>query len=295
MTALAIFSIIAAGLVLLAGRRDPARDPRLTFSLLMLTALLPLMGALLPKYGVLPARQIPAGDAGFPWAAVLSVIWALGFLTGLARLGMAAFALGRWRKRSVAITESGGVQIRGLHGLRGPVAAGIFRPVVFVPQAWDGWPEERREMVLRHELAHHRRRDPLWLLCAELARAALWFHPLAHWMARRFALQCEYACDEAVLRAGADAGRYAGLLCDFAEERSSTPFALAMADSPSLEKRVVRMFRPAARVGTLTFALLGISGIAAACALSMIARQQSPPDKAEIQLRLSADPFPGER
>jgi len=295
MIALATYSLIAAGLVLLAGRKDAARDPRLTFSLLMLMALLPLMGAFLPKFGVLPARSGSSEEAGFPWMAVFTVIWAIGFLTALARLAWAAVGLDRWRKRSVGIAVVDGVKICGLEGLRGPVAAGIFRRVVFVPQTWKDWHEDERKMVLGHELAHHRRRDPLWLLCAELARAALWFHPLAHWMAKRFSLQCEYACDEAVIRSGISPKRYASLLCDFAEDRANNPFALAMADSSSLEKRVGRMFKPTGRAGALACVALGLLGVASACALSMMGNGTSPVDETEVQLRLSADPFPGER
>lgn len=295
MIALLTFSLIAAGFVLLAGRKDTARDPRLTFSLLMLMALLPVMGAFLPKFGVLPSSSVSAEATGFPWMAVFASVCAIGSLAALARLAWAAVGLNRWRKRAHHVATVDGVSICELAGLRGPVAAGILRRVVFVPQTWKDWPEEERRMVLGHELAHHRRRDPLWLLCAELARAALWFHPLAHWMAKRFSLQCEYACDEVVIRSGTNPRRYASLLCDFAEKRANTPFALAMADSSSLEKRVERMFKPAGRAGVITFVVLGMLGVASACALSMIGNAPSTVDETEVQLRLSADPFPGER
>lgn len=182
-----------------------------------------------------------------------------------------------------------------LPDLRGPVAAGILRKVIFVPGTWKSFPEVERKMVLAHELAHHRRRDPLWRLCTELARAALWYHPLAHWMAKRFTLQCEYACDESVIRQGGDAKRYANLLCDFAENRANSPFALAMADASSLENRVDRMFQPTSRAEPLTFAILGMLGVITACALAMLDNQQTYVPDAEIKLRMTANPFPGER
>lgn len=293
MIALATFSLIAAGLVLLAGRKDAARDPRLTFSLLMLMALLPLMGFLLPKIEVLPAASATNAST-FPWATVLTSIWATGFLFCIARLARASIGLNRWRKRATEIETLEGVTVLGLPDLRGPVAAGVFRKVIFVPGSWKTIPEDERKMVLAHELAHHRRRDPLWRLCTELALAAHWYHPLAHWMAKRFTLQCEYACDESVIQQGTDAKRYATLLCDFSEKRANTPFALAMADSSSLEKRVGRMFQPTRRSGILTFATLGIFGAISACALAMLDNQKTYVPDAEIQLRLSANPFPGE-
>ncbi|MGJ8643412.1 MAG: M56 family metallopeptidase [Luteolibacter sp.] len=294
MIALVTFSIIAAGLVLLAGRKDAARDPRLTFSLLMLMALLPLIGLFLPKIEILPTQATSAGTSTFPWATVLTAIWATGFLFCIARLAWAAIGLSRWSKIGTHLETIEDVTVLELPGLRGPVAAGIFKKVIFVPVSWKSWPEDQRKMVLAHELAHHRRRDPLWRLCTELARAAHWYHPLAHWMAKRFTLQCEYACDESVIRQGTNAKRYATLLCDFAENRPHSPFALAMADSSSLEKRVGRMFQPTGRNSFLTFVILGIFGAISACALAMLDNQQPQIPDAEIQLRMTANPFPGE-
>lgn len=57
-----------------------------------------------------------------------------------------------------------------------------------------------RQLVLRHELTHLRRGDPLWSLLAELTFALLWFHPLAWLALPRLRLDQELACDEAVLR-----------------------------------------------------------------------------------------------
>ncbi|MEO5713186.1 MAG: M56 family metallopeptidase [Luteolibacter sp.] len=291
------FSIIAAGLVFLAGRKDAARDPRLTVLLLVLSAAFPLMLGMMPKIAILPAAEGVAMEAGFPWGRILSAVWAVGFSISIMRLGLAAMVLRRWRKRSVLVDRVAGVEIRELPDLRSPMAAGVLNPVVFVPSRWRDWPEESRNVVLEHELAHHRRRDPLWRLLVELACAVHWYHPLVRWMARRFIMQCEYACDAMVLREGVDAKTYAGVLCDFAEERSFSPLALPMAESSSLESRVMRMLKPAGTVGTAMVLALGGFGLVAACVLSMIGSESSdnaPVPAAEVQLRLTADPFPGE-
>jgi len=291
------FSIISAGLVFLAGRKDAARDPRLTVLLLILSAAFPVLAALLPKIGVLPAAAYPAGEVGFPWWKLLLTVWALGFAVALARLLAAAGILQQWRRRAVEVGRVDGVAICELEGLRGPVAAGLFNRVVFVPSSWSTWTEESRRLVLEHELAHHRRRDPRWLLFAQLACAVHWYHPLVHWMARRFTLQCEFACDALVLRKGIDAKAYARLLCDFAEKRPSSPLALAMAETASLESRVSRMLRPACQVSGKVLLVLGGFGLLAACSLAMIGRESAkhaPLPAEEIRLRLTADPFPGE-
>jgi len=292
------FSIIAAGLVFLAGRKDAARDPRLTVLLLVLSAMFPLMAAMLPKIGILPAAGGLVGEAGFPWGMVLLGIWVLGFVMAAGRLIVAASGLQRWRKRAVEVGRVDGVAICELENLRGPVAAGVFKRVIFVPASWSEWPEESRRVVLAHELAHHRRRDPLWRLLAELACAVHWYHPLVRWMARRFTMQCEYACDAIVLRKGIDAKAYARVLCDFAEVRSLSPLALSLAEKSELESRVRRMLVPAGGASGKALLVLGGLGLVVACSLAMIGRQtinDAPVPAVEIQLRLTADPFPGER
>ncbi|QTN33283.1 M56 family metallopeptidase [Akkermansiaceae bacterium] len=291
MIATLAFSLIAAGLVLLAGRRDAARDPRLTLFLLILMALLPVMAASLPKVGLLPAAN--PSVAHFPWGKILIAVWVAGSAIFLARLAIAAAGLARWRNRSVMVDVIDGVQILEVDGLRGPVASGVLRKAVFVPQGWADWNASERGIVLRHELSHHERRDPLWRLCAELARAALWWNPLAHWMANRFHLQCEFACDEAVVREGTDAKTYARLLCGVADKQLHAPLALAMANPSSLQRRVVRMLTPCPRSGIFALAILGTLGAGAAFALSVAGPKAFP--ASEVELRLSADPFPGEK
>ncbi len=297
MIPLITFSIIAAGLVFLAGRKDAARDPRLTVLLLALSAAFPLMLGTMPKFEILPATEGSAAEAGFSWGKALLATWAVGFSFSIARLGLAAMVLRRWKNRSVIVDRVANVEIRELQDLRSPMAAGVLNPVVFVPTSWREWPEESRRAVLEHELAHHRRRDPLWRLLVELVCAVHWYHPLVRWMARRFLMQCEYACDAMVLREGIDAKTYANVLCDFAEERSFSPLALPMAENSSLESRVMRMLKPAGTVGTAMVLALGGFGLLVACALSMIGREPgnaAPVPAAEVQLRLTADPFPGE-
>lgn len=293
MIAILIYTLIAASLVLLAGRKDVARDPRLTFLLLVLLALLPPMVALIPKIEVLPATSTSVGQGGFPWMALIVAVWIAGFAFALGKIILAGILITSWRKKSVCLETREGVSIRALEDLHSPVAAGIFRKTVFVPSDWNRLPESHRKIVLAHELAHHRRHDPLWRLCVEIVRAAYWWNPLVHWMARRYIMQSECACDESVLRDGTDAKAYANVLCDFAESHSPNSLALAMADTSSLERRVGRILAGKNHTGTLLLAVLGFLGLTAACALSMLGQHPSA-SPSEVELRFSANPFPGE-
>lgn len=297
MIPILLFSTIAAALVFLAGREDAARDPRLTISLLVLTGVFPWMAMVIPEIALLPAPDGVIDRSGESWMALLPWIWGTGFMVALTRLLRAVAVLHQWRKQSVEVDRIDGVAICEHANLHGPVAAGVWSPVIFVPETWRDWPAAYRLVVLEHELAHHQRRDPLWRLLAELACAVHWYHPLARWMKRRFIMQCEYACDARVLRRGIDPKTYASVLCDLACDHSTSPLAPAMAETGSLESRVRRMLKPSGALGGWSIALLGLLGIASACCLSMIGRGTEEPAEIpaiETELRWTANPFPAE-
>lgn len=291
-----MFSGVAALLVYLAGRRDAARDPRLTGLALALLAVFPALAWVLPKFAVLPARAGVGMEAGFSWMGPALGIWAAGFGMVMLRLCIAAGVLAGWRGRSRLIDHVGRIEIRELRGLKGPVAAGVFRQVVFVPEAWNDWPERIQRIVLDHETAHHHRRDPLWRWVAEIAFAVNWFNPLVWWMVRRLTIQCEYACDSAVIRKGVSARDYATLLCDLAEAPAFRGPALAMAERASLENRVGRLMSMRKPPGVVVIPLMIAVALAAAFAfasisLKSVAVERFSPE--EVRMRWAADPFPG--
>ncbi len=293
------FSGLATAVVWWAGRRDTARDPRLTLLALGLLALFPLL-FFLPKWEVLPhtTEFEPGSETLWKW---LPGIWAAGVAVASLRLVSALAVLNRWRRdsRRIEAREAGDalVDIRLLDDLAGPVAAGIFKPVVFVPTAWFDWTPEVREAVLAHEIKHHQRRDPLWRAIGAAACTLHWFNPLVWWMARRLADQCEFACDEEVLAEGMRADRYANVLCDLAASTRSPATALAMAHESGLEARVRRMFSTVPKSSKAALIALVVLTVLTALGLAVIKRADPPAKPAipmeEIQTRLNADPFPG--
>jgi TonB family protein len=140
--------------------------------------------------------------------------------------------------RSVRLLESSSA-------LAMPLTWGIFRPVVVLPSSAEHWPEDRRRIVLSHELAHIARHDWFLQISAELARATYWFHPLAWLAARRLRQESERACDDAVLLSGVAPSHYASQLLDLARtlENSGRAWstALAIARPTNLERRFAAM------------------------------------------------------
>ena len=286
------FSLIAAVAVAWSGRRGAAGSDLLSGLALVILLALPFL-ALLPGWAVLPAS--PASGP-VPESSVLAWILGAGMLLGCIRLLVSSIRLRCWVRQSTwlesHIAESGRrIEIRCLPTLKGPCAVGIRRPMILVPSHWTSLPPTDRAMVLAHELAHHGRRDPLWRLLGAIACAIHWFNPFVWWLARRHVLQAELACDAAVLATGAAPSRYAHLLCDLAQGRT-TPLAVAMSSS-ALGKRVDSLQRPGTRLSRLTLTIFtaALLTVGLACGLS---RAVHPIPSSEIHLRLGANPFPGD-
>ncbi|HEY1911593.1 MAG TPA: M56 family metallopeptidase, partial [Vicinamibacterales bacterium] len=122
---------------------------------------------------------------------------------------------------------------------------GVSRPAVILPRGADAWSDDRKRIVLGHELAHIARNDWAVQIAAELLRAAYWFNPLV-WVARaRLRRESEQACDDAVLGLGVHGTEYATHLLDLARTFNVRPHpsipAPAMARPSSLERRVRAM------------------------------------------------------
>lgn len=175
----------------------------------------------------------------YAWLAGLASVaswWLLGFVRVT---GMVA--------SSMEHSTYGGVAVRTCTGLRTPaVAAG---PMILLPASAAQWPAERLEMVLRHELAHVRRRDLLWRLAGTLACCLYWFHPLAWWAAAQQRKDSEMSCDDQVL-SNCSSEQYATGLVAVAREAAGhrAPAAvMAMAKPRELEGRLLAVLDPARR------------------------------------------------
>lgn len=129
-----------------------------------------------------------------------------------------------------------------------PLTWGIVRPRILLPAGATEWSEERREVVLSHELAHIARHDWLVQICAELSRGVYWFHPLAWFAAASLRRESERACDDSVLNSGVEASRYAKQLLDLARTLKNAhrgwSAALAIARPSNLERRFIAMLDP---------------------------------------------------
>ena len=231
----------------------------------------------------------PAVEFTFPWVAALLAVWIAGVVCCLLRMAGQQLALTRVLLRSAPILGkqwtkvvsdlSHSLELRRsvqlVHGesIESPLSAGIFRPLIALPEDAEQWRPAKRQLVLLHELAHISRRDVLTQTMAGLACAWQWFNPLCWLGLSQMRKLRELACDDLVVSLGEQPADYADVLLTVARSYRHRRFATAvgMAHGANVEKRIlaildkarsrVALTRKAARVLLVaTFALVALIG-----------------------------------
>lgn len=78
-----------------------------------------------------------------------------------------------------------------------PVAFGVFRPTIVLPQGFDVSADEASDRaVILHELKHLINNDPLWRTVADCVTAVVWWHPAAWLLRDQLWKTSEEAADE---------------------------------------------------------------------------------------------------
>lgn len=211
------------------------------------------------------------------------VIWLLGTLWGLGRLGQGAWQarrLHRSARRAPALESllrgelPSGARIALSDRAPGPMVVGLWSPRILVPTAMASTlpPAALRDLLL-HEAAHIRRHD-LWICAAQRALLAVyWWSPLLRLLGRRLDLAREMACDErAALRSGSGRSYADSLLTGIAgliqQRDRSVPLAVAMsATRTGLRQRIDGLLTLDTRPARWTTRL----GWGALCALALVA------------------------
>jgi beta-lactamase regulating signal transducer with metallopeptidase domain len=190
--------------------------------------------------------------AWFVGAALVAIGWIAG-VTAASRL--AAFAMpvrsGPLFEAVDAIQAELGIQ-RGINVRVGgsvamPMTFGLFRPILLLPNEALVWSSNKIRSVLLHELAHVKRHDCATQLLSQGVCAIYWFNPLAWLAAARLRAERERACDDVVLREGAEPTGYAQLLLSLAvkgQQRFGYPVTAAMARRSGLRQRVLCILDP---------------------------------------------------
>jgi TonB family protein len=203
-----------------------------------------------PATDRVPPQKTPSAPL---WLAGL---WTAGFVLLLGRLLGSNLALRRLVRSGTPMESWDGLiedlstrlgnrrQVRLLFtdALVSPMTWGVLRHTILLPSAATGWSEERRRLVLAHELAHVRRHDGLIQVLGQIICSVYWFNPLVWYAAHRMRLERERACDDHVLSLGAAAADYAEHLVEIV--RGLRPYravsfaTVSMAQPSQLETRL---------------------------------------------------------
>ena len=206
---------------------------------------------------LLPAK--PIGEETIRWGPMVMGVWLAGLLVALVPVGLGAASLWRIRRRTCPVTD--GCWLKRIEelsikiGLRRPVRLllsservmpmvwGHLHPKLLMPERAEKWSEDRLRVVLLHELAHVKRRDCLTNALTRLVCALYWFNPLVWVVAWRMRVEREHACDDIVIRTGANAPDYAEELLQLATglkiSRWAPGNALAITRKSTLEGRLL--------------------------------------------------------
>jgi TonB family protein len=287
--ALPLLSISLPSLRIPAPRSIGALNTGLVFRVLAIAgeeALVSAAPAVPAKPGQ-PARRAP------DLRTVLMLVWATGAALSLVQMALGYAAMARMRKRSRPVDSLvGEVPVLETAAESMPVAFGIRRPVIFLPADAVEWTEERRRIVLMHELAHVWRGDTATHLLARAALALNWWNPLAWFAWREFLKERERAADDIVLESGAQASAYATHLLEVARSLQTAHAgawaAVAMARRSQLEGRLMaildsRISRKAA--GRAALVCAAVLAVVLTAPFAAIRAQQATP---EIDATISA-------
>jgi len=233
------------------------------------------------------------------WKLWLMLLWAAGTVVAFVRMLAAYAAAWRVRAHSRPLPDRDACSSLGQKlGIRRPVdllqsepgsmpvTFGLRRAAILMPADSTAWSEDRRRIVLLHELAHVRRRDAITHFLAHTAMALYWWNPLAWIGWREFLKERERAADDLVLNLGTHASAYAAHLLEIARGMK-TPLLMARASAAvarrsQLEGRLLAILDSGVdRTAPGRATLLAAALLAAATVLPLaVVRAQDSPSEA---------------
>jgi hypothetical protein len=110
---------------------------------------------------------------------------------------------------------------------------------IFLPEASREWPDDLREIVIRHEVEHVRQNDLFPVVFAEMLRIVTWMAPWAWFIPGLVRKNVELWADQRVIQGGVKASDYADALLKVGSRRAATPLlGLSMGSGGRLEHRI---------------------------------------------------------
>lgn len=129
--------------------------------------------------------------------AAVAVVWLVGASIAFARLGASFAAIRRICRTATNVSEIDGVPVLASRDLRIPIATGLFRPAIVLPDGLaDRLTPSELRCMLEHELAHVRRGDVATNAIQRVAEALFFWNPWVYVVGRQLVTEREAACDD---------------------------------------------------------------------------------------------------
>ena len=224
----------------------------------------------------------------------LMSIWLAGVLILLVRTGRDLVAVERLvaKARPAVLPDALKARMKGVRVVvspeaPGPMAAGLFRPSIVLPETI-ALASPGMAALLEHERAHIERRDMLAALGQRLILALLWWSPALYWISRRIDEEREVACDESAVDRTGDAKAFARSLTKQAENQlwARAPKLAVGAIGPRSQvgRRIKRLIeiaksggRPSKYAGRIAFAGMALTVAVAAMVTPRFTAWAQPP------------------
>lgn len=215
-----------------------------------------------------------APSPALPWGALLAAAWIVGAVVCAGWMLGGHLRSRRIYAASLPVRDSFVLDWLARGGLRRPVQArcsdqitapltyGILYPVVLLPSGMDLSDRERLSCVLAHEYTHIRRFDALRKALLAAALCLHWYNPLVWAMYHLASRDMELACDEAVIRSGADRRSYALALLSMEEERGRQPLSGSHFSANALQERIEAIMKNKNLSLTALLAVIAVMSIA---------------------------------
>ena len=131
------------------------------------------------------------------------------------------------------------INVRVWENVASPFMTGVFRPTLILPKM--ELSGEQLDNILRHEMTHFKRNDILYKWFAEFVKCVHWFNPMAWYVSKQIASECEISCDMSVTKnmSGSEEMSYVSTILSLLPTGKSKqlPLTTQMASSKKFLKR----------------------------------------------------------
>ncbi len=131
------------------------------------------------------------------------------------------------------------INVRVWENVASPFMTGVFRPMLILPKT--ELSSEQLHNILRHEMTHFKRNDILYKWFAEFVKCVHWFNPMAWYVLKQIASECEISCDMSVTKnmSGSEEMSYVSTILSLLSTGKSKqlPLTTQMASSKKILKR----------------------------------------------------------